>query len=180
MTKKLLAIIVIVVIASLSVAGCTVGLPSTSSPTPTSTPTPVPTVSTPTPQADYSSYFDKWFESGNAIMDRPFTKSTNQRGNDVYKGITRNVSKPESSKMTTVVELTKSKAEAKQLYDQTVAQKINEGFTSSPYWIAIYKAWWPQLTDIWVGVRSGQEYTVSYQYNTYVYPSWMLTSEAQS
>jgi hypothetical protein len=38
MEKKLLAIIMLVIVASLSVAGCTVGLPSTSSPTPTPTP----------------------------------------------------------------------------------------------------------------------------------------------
>jgi hypothetical protein len=30
--------------------------------------------------------------------------------------------------MTTVVELTQSQADAKQLYDQTVAQKQSEGF----------------------------------------------------
>jgi hypothetical protein len=55
------AIVVLVMVASLSIAGCIVN-------TPTSSPTPTPT-STPTPTTDYSSYFDKWFEGGNAIME---------------------------------------------------------------------------------------------------------------
>lgn len=42
MTKKVVAILVLVIVASLSVAGCTVGLPGTSSPTPTPTPTTTP------------------------------------------------------------------------------------------------------------------------------------------
>jgi hypothetical protein len=59
MIKKVAAIVVLVMVASLSTAGCIVNTP-TSSPTPTSTPTPT---------TDYSSYFDKWFEGGNAIME---------------------------------------------------------------------------------------------------------------
>ncbi len=59
MIKKVAAIVVLVIVASLSIAGCIVNTP-TSSPTPTSTLTPT---------TDYSSYFDKWFEGGNAIME---------------------------------------------------------------------------------------------------------------
>jgi hypothetical protein len=178
MTKKLLAIIVIVILASLSVAGCTVGVPSTSSPTPTATPTPTPT-STPIPApVDYSSSFNKNFEGAGAIMERPFTKSTNQRGNDVYKGITRNTALAESSKMTTVVELTKSQAEAKQLYDQTIAQKLSEGFIVNHAWIAQAKAADPGQTDIWAGSSSaGQQFYAAYGYISYVY-SWTFMTES--
>ncbi|MGZ4882713.1 MAG: hypothetical protein ACXV2A_02325 [Halobacteriota archaeon] len=59
MIKKVTAIVVLVIVASLSIAGCIVNTPA-SSQTPTSTPTPT---------TDYSSYFDKWFEGGNAIME---------------------------------------------------------------------------------------------------------------
>ncbi|MGZ4852525.1 MAG: hypothetical protein ACXV3D_04980 [Halobacteriota archaeon] len=48
MIKKVTAIVVLVIVASLSIAGCIVNTP-TSSQTPTSTPTPT---------TDYSSYFD--------------------------------------------------------------------------------------------------------------------------
>ena len=39
------------------------------------------------PFADFSSYFGELWESHIAIVVRPFTKSTNARGNDVYKGV---------------------------------------------------------------------------------------------
>lgn len=42
MKREVLAILVLVIVASLSVAGCTVGLPSTSSSSPTPTPTTTP------------------------------------------------------------------------------------------------------------------------------------------
>ncbi len=178
MEKKLLAVIVLILIASLSVAGCTVGLPGTSSPTPTPTPISSPTVSTPTPQADYGSFFDKFFESGNAITERPFTKSANARGNDVYKGIVRNSSLPESYKMTTVIELMSSKTEAKSLYDQTVAQKIGEGFTPRPDFAASYKAQFTYVTEVWAGIRTGQQFYVMYYNEPMVSPSWLVTTEA--
>jgi hypothetical protein len=48
MIKKVVAIVLLVIVASLSVAGCiVVNLPNTSSPTPTPTPTPMPTGATP-------------------------------------------------------------------------------------------------------------------------------------
>jgi len=113
MQLKLVAVIVVLVVASLLVAGCTVGLPSTSSPTPTPTPTPTATT-------DYSSILTKDAESSNFIMERAYTKSTNERGNDVYKGVGRNATLPGSTSVTLVTELTKSEAEAKQVYDKGV------------------------------------------------------------
>jgi thiol-disulfide isomerase/thioredoxin len=138
---------------------------------------PQATVAKPTLSADYSSYFDKLWESGIAIVDRPFTKSTNMRGNDVYKGMTRNASLPESMKTTTVVELTKSQAEAKQLYDQTVAQKTNEGFTLRPDWVADTKASYPNLIEYWAGGYYGRQFFISYSYDSYV-ASWLFVTQA--
>lgn len=63
------------------------------------------------------------------IVERPFTKSTNERGNDVSMGIMRNTSLSQGLAVTTVEELMKSQAESKQLYDKYISQKLSEGFT---------------------------------------------------
>jgi hypothetical protein len=169
MKKRFLAVMVLVMIASLSVVGCVTN-PSMSSPTPTATPT----------ATDYSSYLNKGFTSGNAIVVQPFTKGTNERGNDVYKGITRNASLPASEATTTVIELTQSQADAKQLYDQTVAQKTTEGFTLQPDAVAYGKAEFPYVTEMWVGQQSasGQAFYIEYYNDSNVSPSWLFITEA--
>jgi hypothetical protein len=168
MIKKV-AVIALVIVASLSLAGCTFPI-STSSPTPMPTPTPT---ATPTPVVDYSSVLTKQNEAGVGIMERPFTKSTNERGNDVYKGVGRNASKPGSKSVIWVIELTKSQAEAKQLYDKYVAQRLNEGYTPRPDWVA---GW--NHPGAWAGVQysSGNQFTVFYRYNSAV-NSWDITTE---
>jgi len=177
--KPITAIIVLsLIVVSFSIAGCT--FPITTSPSPTASyPFQVPSQTpTATPPADLSSYFGKALEGGNAIVVRPFTKSTNERGNDVYKGITKNSSKSGSLEMTTVIELTRSKGETKQLFDKMVAQKINEGFTPRPDWIAASKAESPNLTDAWYGQQYGSgEFFVVYYYDSYA-SSWLFLTEA--
>lgn len=113
-------------------------------------------------------------------MTQPFTKSTNDRGDDVYKGIARNSSLPESAGMTIVAELTNSQDAAMSLYNQTVAQKINEGFSARPDYAAAYKAEFPYVTEVWVGVsqQTGQQFYVLYYYDSNVSPSWVFTTEA--
>jgi len=104
-------VVLSLVVVSILISGCTVISPSTSTPSPTSS----PTVTTPTltPSTDYSSELTKYYEAGTAIMERPFTKSINERGNDVYKGVGRNATMPGAGSVTIVVEFTKSQAEAK-------------------------------------------------------------------
>ena len=81
---------------------------------------------TPT-SVDYSSALTKDFFSTSAILV-PFTKSVNSRGNDVYKGIAKNIPKVDASGVTVVIEFTKSAAQAKTVYDGAVAAKQNEGY----------------------------------------------------
>jgi hypothetical protein len=97
------------------------------------------------------------------------------RGNDVYKGITMNSSNPAGTKMTTVIELTKSETEAKSLYDQTVAQKTNEGYT--PGNIAYVKAEFPYFTEIWFGNYGYGTFMTGY-YNNSQTSSWLFETEA--
>jgi hypothetical protein len=130
-----------------------------SSPTPTVNPT----------TADYSSHFDKEYTKGNFIMAQPFAKSTNSRGNDVYQGIQKNVTS--GSQYTEVLELTQSRTVTKQLFDQTVAQKTNDGFVYQSDLTASQKAGC-NCEDMWVGLRQGQYVTIWYYYDSA--PSWVL------
>ncbi len=128
------------------------------------------------PSADYSSYFTTDFENGNSTVTQPFTKSTNERGDDVYTGITRN---PSGTPWTTIVELTKSQTDAKQLYDQTVAQKQSEGFVLRSDWVATAKAQNPSITEVWEGQQysSGLGCYAEYEYDSHV-ASWLFVTEA--
>jgi hypothetical protein len=171
MEKKLLAVIVFIVIASLSIAGCTT---NTSTPTTTTQPTT-------TAQADYSSYFDKAYQAGNFFLDKPFTKSTNIRGNDVYMGSIRNTSISGAKGVTVVDELTKSQAEAKQLYDKYVSDKLSQGYTSYPQVVANWKTQ-GGLEAVWFGATDSyytNQFYVWYQYNDNV-NSWDVTTQAKN
>jgi hypothetical protein len=135
---------------------------------------------TPIATTDYNSYFDAAWP-GHAIVVQPFTKETNDRGEAVYKRITRNASLPEGDATTTVIELMPSQAEAKQLYDQTVAQQLSAGFAAQPNAAASYKAAFPYITEVWVGQQSsGQMFYVFYYNDLQVYPSWLLVTDAAS
>jgi len=71
MEKKLLVISMLVIVASLCVAGCTV----------TNTGNPSPTVTS-------KAITDSYTNAGYDIV-KPFTKGTNQYGNDIYAGVVK-------------------------------------------------------------------------------------------
>jgi hypothetical protein len=177
MIRKVPAIVALILIASLSAAGCTVGLPSTSSPTPTSTTTST-TTSTPiqTP-ADYSSALTRQLESYNFIMEQPFTKSTNTRGNDVYKGVARNATVPGSKNVTFVIEKTKSKAEAKNVYNATVAAKLKEGYKANRTKAAAYEAT-KAYEEVWVGNYSRLWFMCNYGQKNLILHGWAFSQES--
>jgi hypothetical protein len=173
MIKKV-AVIALVIVASLSIAGCTVGLPSTSSPSPTPTPTPVPT------PVDYSSKLTSVVESGNFIMTRPFTKSTNSRGNDVYKGVGRNATMSGSKDVTLVFELTNSKTEAKRIYDEIIASKLREGYTLDSTELSKIKAS-THWDEVWFGRYGSSWFECSYAYDYGPeIPYWTVTQQSSS
>jgi len=165
--KPITAIVVLLlVVASLLVAGCTSNKSPSSS---TSTPTPIPA------QADYSSFFDWSYRAGGFFLDTPFTKSTNVRGNDVYMGSIRNTSLPGQKGVTVVEELTNSQTEAKQLYDKYVSNKLSEGYTSYPQEVANWK-----YDGKWFGATDPtHQFYVLYRYSTDV-NSWVVTTQASN
>jgi hypothetical protein len=112
------------------------------------------------------------------MLKQQFTKGTNDRGNAVFKGVTKNSSATGNYQYTVVIELTQSQSAAKQLYDQTVAQKLSEGFTARPDIAASYKAAVPYVTEVWVGELYGNLFYVRYHDDPNVSPSWLVTTEA--
>ena len=176
--KPITAIIVLsLVIVSLLVSGCTSNTSPTTSPT--SSPTTY-TASSPTPIAssDYASYFDRLYSGGTAMIKQPFTKGMNDRGNAVFKAVTKNSSATGNYQYAVVIELTQSQSAAKQLYDKTVAQKLSEGFTARPNDAASWKASFPEYKEVWVGSSNGDLFYVMYSNNPNVSPSWLVTTEA--
>jgi hypothetical protein len=112
------------------------------------------------------------------MVKQPFAKSTSMRGNPIYKGANKNSSAIGNYQYTTVLELVQSKADAKQLYDQTVALKLGEGFTARPDLAASYKAGFPQNVEVWVGQQSGNLYYIEYYNDHNVAPPWIVGTDA--
>lgn len=122
MGKNFLVLFVLFVMFSTAfVAGCTTNI------SPTVTPS-----STPTPTPDYSKAFNKQFTHNETndvwTVAQNFTKSKNERGNDVYFGVIRNESYKPKYELTVTIEIAKSNDEAKQLYSQAVINKANDGY----------------------------------------------------
>jgi hypothetical protein len=178
MIKKAPAIVALILVASLSAAGCTVSLPGTSSPSPTSTTTSTTTSTATSTPADYSSALTKQLESYNFIMERPFTMSTNARGNDVYTGVGRNATVPGSENVTFVIEKMKSKAEAKNVYNATVAAKLKEGYKANNTSAAAYKAT-KAYEEVWVGNHSANWFMCNYGQNLILH-GWAFSQESFS
>jgi hypothetical protein len=168
MIKKVAAV-VLVMIASLFVAGCTT---NTTSPTPTPTPSPTSTPK-PTP-TDYSSALTEQYESFNFTMEQPFTRSTNARGNDVYTGVGSTA--PGSPRVTIVIEKTKSKAEAKSVYNATVAAKLKEGYKFNRTNTAAYKNT-SAYEEVWVGNSGANWFLCSYRYDIIVH-GWIVIQQS--
>ena len=94
-------------------------------------------------------------------------------------GIMKNATLANAPSMTVLTELTKSKAQAKQVYDNYVAAELNEGFSLRSDLVAAATATSPQYSGIWVGQNGLQQFWVLYQYNSDV-QSWEVTTEAGS
>lgn len=172
--RKTLVVTAIVMLASLSVVGC-VSNTNTSS----SSPTPTAPTAAPTANADYSSYYTTSWQGAGGIVTQPFTKAVNVRGNDIYTGSVKNATLSSAVPFTYVMELTKSEAQSKQVYDNYVAAKQNEGFSLRSDWVAEWKAQPGNYTDIWIGTNGLQQFYVMYRYTPAV-SSWEVTTEAGS
>ncbi|MGZ4881462.1 MAG: hypothetical protein ACXV7G_10425 [Halobacteriota archaeon] len=182
MIKKLIVAVFVTVVASLSVSGCITvnpsGTSSSSSPTPTADATIYQTTPTPKPVSDYSSLIGESFGGGLYVIERPFTKSINYRGDDVYTGVVRRTDRSQGQGFTCVVELVKTKDEAKRLFDQVVAKKQSDGFTYRSDWVAQYKSEEGTMkpNEDWAGSSGYQQVNVFYQYQPVV-GSWTVTTQ---
>lgn len=164
MIKKLAVAVIIITIATLSIAGCTSSGPSTDGPFTS----PAQEMN---PRPDYSSWYngDKMIEQDTGqymTVEKPFTRSTNVRGNDVYMAVISDSkgNNPSNSSY----ELAKTKAEGLQIFNKTVADKQKAGFTD----ISGRK---PNPSDLasWGGDLGSQRFYIYYHYDPSV-SSWEL------
>jgi hypothetical protein len=72
---------------------------------------------------------------------------------------------------TEVLELTQSRTDAKQLFDQMATQQTGEGFVYQPNVTASWKVNY-NCEDEWVGLRQGQTVAIYYYADSGVSPSW--------
>jgi hypothetical protein len=177
MLKKL-AIIIVFVLVVCTVAGCSTTNNTNQTPSATSnatssaapsTATPTPTVTTPTPATDYSSYFNIYWTGRGMILERTFTKD---KDDDVYFGIFSNTSLSSRSNIAIFEELTKSKDEAKKVFDKYVAEHVGE-VTPRPD-LAASMTFGVNYDESWAGYKEDKLYLYSYYYNPYV-NSWDVT-----
>jgi len=129
--------------------------------------------------SDLSKYYDNQFGSGppghKFVIEKSFSKSTNERGNDVYIGVIRNETLPKNFAITVIVELTKSETQAKQLYADSVTKKAIEGYSPQLDFVRN----WGGYNDIWDGFNpQGNEFLAMYEYSNYT-ESWEFTIESR-
>lgn len=183
-----LAAAVVIIIASLSVAGCmSSNSPNQNTDAPFTSP-----AQTMNPHPDYASVYGKIHVSrgdpsnGGYRENVPFAKSTNARGNDVYSAVA------DQGRWVVAHELVKTKAEAQQIFNTSVTDKQKNGFTIDPAGIDGIKN--PPMSlmepppsreevqeevhyvDVWAGTLGSQQFSITYEY----YPpvnSWQVTTD---
>jgi hypothetical protein len=104
------------------------------------------------------------------------------RANEVYRGVIRNASQPGSKSLKIVIELTKSQNEAKQLFNQQVAEKTSQGYVFDSAGTANFKASeksaFVDINDIWIGGDSaGHSFLVAIENNSQLH-KWLLITQA--
>ncbi len=134
MWRQIIALI-LVVLASSSIAGCIVGA------------------------TDYSGYYDKAW--GDRVVEKSFRKTTNDRGNDLYVGVVRNATTNYSATMS--LEHVKTQTDAAKIYADTVASAKNDGYISGAFSSSDVKQ--DSLVDRWQGTKLLSYMYVTYYYN---------------
>jgi hypothetical protein len=139
--KKVVAIIALVMIASLCVAGCTVTNTGNPSPSETQNATPLYQITTTTTNATSNAITDSYASAGYDII-KPFTSGTNQYGNDVYAGVVRdNSSHLSIYEHNITIEIMKNKSETLERGTQMRDNYVKQGYsipnlTSGVYFVS--------------------------------------------
>ena len=129
MIKKSLPILVLVIVASLSVAGCTTSTPSTNTVTPSS---PV--------SSDLAADLNKAFTDQGITIVSQFTKTTNQYGNAVYAGVVKDGNTGTTPSVHNItIEEAKNQNDSEARFATDVAQAQKAGYsqvtnTSGDWW----------------------------------------------
>jgi hypothetical protein len=129
MEKKLLAILVLVTVAILSVAGCTATNTGNTSSIATQSPSAPYQINTTTTTSTSKAITDNYASNGYEIV-KPFVKATNQYGNVVYMGVVNDANATHLSpyQHNVTIELMKNKTETKQRVSQLAAIYSQQGY----------------------------------------------------
>ena len=150
-SMSVVAILVFAIIASTSVAGCTVSNYGAT---------------------DYSGFYDKAWPD--RVIEKPFYKTTSDRGNDLYVGVFENASKQYST--TVALEHVKSQDEAARVYRDIVAEAISNGYVTRSN---TTPTGWPHPVERWEG-NKGFNYMYVMYYNSPDVKSWVVEKEYSS
>ena len=150
-TKSVVAVLVLIAIASSSVAGCLIGNHGTT---------------------DYSGFYNKAWPD--RVIEKPFYKTTSDRGNDVYVGVFENATRQYST--TLALEHVKSQNEAARVYRDIVAGAISDGYVTRS---DKTPTGWPNPVERWEG-NKGFNYMYVMYYNSPDVKSWVVEKEYSS
>ncbi|MGZ4911372.1 MAG: hypothetical protein ACXV5N_13600 [Halobacteriota archaeon] len=172
MIKKLAIAVLIVMMTSLSIAGCTSTTSTNNSASSAGQASVVPS------QSNLSSHFNQIFGPPAYLVETPFTKTVNYRGNDVYTGVARRTDRSQGAGFTAVIELVNTQSEAKKLFNDGVAKAQSEGYTYRSDWIAGLnkdegKAY---SNEQWAGSYYTMQKYFFYRYDTAA-SSWIVITE---
>jgi hypothetical protein len=162
MQLKPIAAIIVLVVASLFVAGCTTQLSN-------------PLAS----KSDYSATFAKIMETqtGGGTPITPISQLTD----NVYSGSYKMAPDANGKSLTTEgqIEIAKSEAAAKERYGQLVLQKQNEGYVSQSSLVSSSSIWGNEKAR-WGGIRLNNIASASFSVISYAYNSeineWIVVS----
>ena len=147
MVKKVTVAAIIVIIASLSVAGLITVFVAGAN--------------------DYSDYYNQAW--GDRIVEKPFHKTKSDRGNDLYVGVVRNASSQYPATMS--FEHVQTQSDAAKIYTDIVDAAKSEGYMSMVFSSSNLKS--DPFVERWQGTTSLNYMHVTYYYNEAV-NSWLV------
>lgn len=133
-----------------------------------------------TSQTDYSAIFNGEVTTDNAwTILTPFAKTTNEYGNDVYVGTTKN--KTGGYTVTDSIEISKSQNESKDHFSRNINSKISRGYSSydpSTYGIRMKGKWCIAgiVSEEWCAASGSSDARVYYGFNPTIAKWWVMTT----
>ena len=122
---------------------------------------------------DYSSYYNTAYGTHGVVVTS-FYKTTSDNGNDLYVGVVRNFSSPQSEPNTITLEICTSQSQAAQIYQTAVTNATNAGYvarTTAPVFNH-------PITQGWQGDNAYNDYKmIAYYQDANVGNAWVVETQ---